>query len=246
MNPETRFTPEQFTAWTDASERLLAGEPMQYILGECWFGELKLQVRPGVLIPRPETEEVALTGRTLLENRPDPAPYIYKVLDVGCGSGCIALYLAHHLRGAEVWAADVSDTALEVTTQNAGQLQLPLQVHRADARALPSDWPAFDLIISNPPYIPRHEQAEMKDLVTEHEPELALFVPDDDPLLFYRHIAHYARTQLKPGGFLVFEIHEDYGAECELLLNGIGFVGVTLRNDLQGKPRILYAEQVKT
>ncbi len=241
LDRQMQFSERQFQAWNDAVQRLLAGEPLQYILGEAWFGPLQLKVKSGVLIPRPETEELAQWAVDLLRKRKKASP-IYKVLDVGCGSGCIALYIKHQFPPAQVWALDRSTVAVQTTQENANALDLEIEVIQGDAFQLSEQLSQpFDLIISNPPYIPLREKAEMATQVSQHEPESALFVPDEDPLLFYREIAIQAKSMLGPGGILIFEIHESFAPEIRKLLSGINFKTIEVRKDLQGKNRMLSA-----
>lgn len=216
----------------------LARVPLQYILGHAEFYGLRLRVTPAVLIPRPETEQVVETALRLLEGTPVP-----RVLDVGTGSGCIALALKHERPAAEVCACDVSPEALAVARQNGAALALSVTWLQADALA--PDFPRqvrgpFDLLISNPPYIERAEAATLEPEVRDHEPHRALFT-DGDALRFYRAIGHHAQTLLLPGGWLVFETHADHGAEVADWLRSASFAPVHLQDDFAGLPRIVAA-----
>ena len=196
-----------------AAERLAAGEPLQYVLGEAGFCGRPFVVRPGVLIPRPETEElVAWVLRDEVRSR--------RLLDVGTGSGCIAVSLALGLPGAELFAADLSDEALAVAAENARRLGARVTLRRADAlHGLADAFPErFDAIVSNPPYVPESDRAAMHPNVRDHEPGMALFVPDDDRILFYRAIARAGRRLLLPGGRLYFEIYEHAAEETAQML----------------------------
>lgn len=217
-----------------AAERLAAGEPLQYVLGEAGFCGRPFVVRPGVLIPRPETEElVAWVLRDEVRSR--------RLLDVGTGSGCIAVSLALGLPGAELFAADLSDEALAVAAENARRLGARVTLRRADAlHGLADAFPErFDAIVSNPPYVPESDRAAMHPNVRDHEPGMALFVPDDDRILFYRAIARAGRRLLLPGGRLYFEIYEHAAEETAQMLRQEEYSAVELREDLNGKPRMI-------
>lgn len=237
---------------------LVAGRPVQYVLGEGWFGGLKFYVDERVLIPRPETEELvdwvlaeaagAMVGGAISTQDAGmgagaAAPGGPVVLDVGTGSGCIAITLARGLRDAAVYAVDVSDGALAVAKRNAGELEAVvrfLQLNFLD----PSSWvllPPVRWLVSNPPYIPASERHTMAPHVVDAEPELALFVPDGDALVFYRALGGFARKRLVPGGALYAEIHEELGAAVREVLVQQGAREVIVRKDLQGKDRMVRA-----
>lgn len=218
--------------------RLVEGEPVQYVLGQAAFMGRMFHVEPGVLIPRPETETLC---QWVLDEAMVPGG---RVLDIGCGSGCIAVTLA--LEGeAEVTAWDISTKALEVTVANAHRLGAVVEVQRVDileCARKPHDAEAkWDVVVSNPPYVCANEAAAMHPNVLRHEPHEALFVPDDDPLLFYRAIAHFAMRALRPGGALFFECNPEYLQSTAELLRTAGYVGVTARDDPFGKRRMLKA-----
>lgn len=218
-------------------ERLRQWEPIQYILGETSFCGISLRLSPGVLIPRPETEE--LVALILKEH----ARRKVRILDAGTGSGCIALSLARHLPGSEVTALDISGEALCIAEANARRNKLPvtfictdlLSVRQA-AEALPG---TFDLIVSNPPYVRESEKRSMEKNVLLYEPPQALFVPDEDPLVFYRAIARLAREKLREGGRLYFEINALLGKETLGALAEEGYRDTELVRDLSGKDRII-------
>ena len=220
--------------------RLEQGEPVQYVLGEAWFCGRRFHVEPGVLIPRPETEMLVEWG---LGEAPLYPPRrgknVLDVLDIGTGSGCIAISLALGLPSASVVAWDVSDAALRIARANAEQLGAEVSFVKQDALAAPDDIARWDVIVSNPPYVCASEAAQMEPHVLEHEPREALFVPDNDALLFYRAIARYACRALKPGGRLFFEINPLYAAELFSLLKSMGFAEVELRDDQFGKCRMI-------
>lgn len=216
--------------------RLKNFEPIQYILGETEFYGLKLKVNPSVLIPRPETEELVewIVKSNLPEN--------ITVLDIGTGSGCIALALKSQMENATVFGVDISEKALEVAKQNALKNQLDVDFFQVDILKWEYiSWEKFDLIVSNPPYIREIEKTEMHSNVLVHEPENALFVPDNDPLLFYRSIAAFAKVNLKKEGLLFFEINEKLGGEMISLLNEYGFYEIEIRKDINGKNRMIYS-----
>lgn len=213
---------------------LAAGRPVQYVLGHTEFYGLELLVREGALIPRPETEELI---RWIVDS---PHPEAPAVLDIGTGSGCIALALARELPGAQVTAVDLSEEALAIARENARRHAAAIDFRREDALGdlLPGAAECFDLIVSNPPYVPQSERALMRDNVLHYEPAAALFVPDDDPLRFYRAIARHARRLLRPGGRLYFEIHENYARQMGNMLAEEGFPQSVVRRDLNDKNRM--------
>ena len=222
-------------------QRLLTGEPVQYILGEADFGGRTFHVEPGVLIPRPETYElcrwIMVDGRWKMENGRNVS-----ILDIGTGSGCIACTLAAELPNAEVMAWDISDDALRIAAENAKRTNVQVSFEKVDILNTPLLYReglgvGLDLIVSNPPYICNKERETMERNVLEHEPELALFVHDDDPLLFYRAIARYAAKALNPSGALYFEINPLYVNEMLQMLSDEGFSHTEVRNDQFGKQR---------
>lgn len=215
-------------------ERLKAFEPIQYVLGETEFFGMKLKVNPAVLIPRPETEELI---SWILEQRTEGNP---AVLDVGTGSGCIALALKKSFKGAEVWAVDFSQQALQIARENGRKNSLDVNFFQADILSWENyEWRNFSLIVSNPPYVRESEKGVMSDNVLKYEPETALFVPDSDPLLFYRRIAEFAQRHLEENGWLYFEINEAFGNETHRLLENAGFCSVETKHDLSGKARMI-------
>lgn len=216
--------------------RIAQGEPVQYVLGFAEFMGREFQVEKGVLIPRPETAELVEWIKA------DCASSDLRVLDIGCGSGCISVSLALELNRADVTAWDISETALHITAANAKRLGVSVNVVRQDALNAPDDGAErWDVIVSNPPYICNREAEEMESHVLDYEPHEALFVPDDDALLFYRAIARYARRALRPNGSLYFEINRAYAAETTAMLRTEGFADVELRHDQFGNPRMIRA-----
>lgn len=217
--------------------RLRSQEPIQYILGEAAFFGRMLQVNPAVLIPRPETEELV----QLIISRHGKERAL-KVLDVGTGSGCIAVSLALELTEAKVTGLDISEEALQVARSNAGSLNAAgMNFMRADILKDIPDLPLQDIIVSNPPYIRALEASKMAANVLDWEPHLALFIEDHDPLLFYRRISAMATSALAQGGNLYFEINEAFGGEVVKLLEEQGFFSVILHKDMQGKDRMVSA-----
>ncbi len=223
----------------EAVRHLKAGYPVQYITGQAEFYGLLLEVTPNVLIPRPETEELV---RWIIDETPYPSPVI---MDIGTGSGCIALALKKHIPGAYILATDVNAAALEVASVNACKLELDLRFLPHDIRDdhPPGDLPLADIIVSNPPYVPASEITKMGPQVASFEPSSALFVPDETPLLFYASIAAFARQQLKENGKLFLEVHENFGPEVLDLLGAEGFTKAELRRDINGKDRMIKAHR---
>lgn len=221
----------------DILQRLSRFEPLQYIEGRTLFLGREFWVAPGVLIPRPETEELV---ELMLKEIPADA----RILDVGTGSGCIAISLAKALPDALVTAWDVSPEALSVARVNARKLQANVRFVECDVLACQVDEVGlYDVIVSNPPYVTEAEKADMEPNVLQWEPSLALFVPDDDPLRFYRRIAVLGRDMLADGGRLYFEINRAYGREMVEMLRTMGYVGVRVEKDLSQNDRFVIAEK---
>lgn len=217
------------------AQRLEQGEPVQYVLGKADFCGRSFHVEPGVLIPRPETMELI---RLVNAN---PQPPTNTILDIGTGSGCIAITLALNLPEAEVTAWDISDKALAVARGNAQRLGAKVQFEKRDALQPPDDISRWDIIVSNPPYVCEREKKQMERNVLNWEPPLALYVPDNDPLLFYRSIGCYAQKALKPEGCLLMEMNALYGDSMLNLMESIGFTHVQLYKDQFGKDRFITA-----
>lgn len=215
--------------------RLRKAEPVQYVLGEAEFCGRSFKVGPGILIPRPETEELC---RWITESadRKHPAG---QVLDLCSGSGCIGITLALDLPGAEVTAWDIADEALQAATDNAERLGAQVKVERRDVLALPTDSPHWDLMVSNPPYICDRERSGMAHNVLDYEPERALFVPDDDPIRFYRAICLYAQQALKSGGWLYFEINPLYKDLIRETAAELDFKDIAFKDDQFGHTRFM-------
>ncbi len=222
--------------------RLLAHEPLQYVLGEADFYGLKFKVNPHVLIPRPETEELVQWIKNDITDI-TPTGEGKQLLDIGTGSGCIALTLQSKLPDLELSALDVSELALSIVSENAKRLGLKVKLICTDILDPKStaSLPVYDYIVSNPPYIPIKDKTDMHKNVLDHEPHLALFVEDTDPLLFYRHIALFAQTHLNTGGALYFEIHEKYAKDIQQLLMNYHFKNIILKKDIYEKNRMIRA-----
>lgn len=236
QRPRLMTQDEQILAWT-VENRLKSGEPVQYITGVADFYGLQLRVTPDVLIPRPETEELV---EFILEDH--PAETIRSLIDIGTGSGCIPLALKSQRPSWEISGLDVSSLAIEVASSNGTAQGSPVNWIEADfLKSRPTG--TFDIVVSNPPYIPPSEQHKMGTSTLKYEPELALFSPEDDPLIFYREIGKWALESLNEGGKLYFEINEFSHAAVSKLLKDIGFQKVDLRKDLQGKYRMLRCER---
>lgn len=298
----TQLSADDTTRLEKIMQRLEKLEPVQYVLGAEWFAGRLFDVAPGVLIPRPETEDLVKWAcdeakgkekednskeekevskkREALKKEEQPLSSPLKeekeglrkgkdaskkeeqllssllknnkevskkgeevphpsILDIGTGSGCIAITVALALPQARVTAWDISTDALAIAAGNAHRLGASVRFEHQDALSAPDDEERWDVIVSNPPYICDRERADMSDNVLSYEPELALFVPDNDPLLFYRAIAHYASKALKPGGRLLFETNTAYAHEVAQTMADEGFTAIEVRNDCFGKPRMV-------
>jgi release factor glutamine methyltransferase len=225
----------------ESISRLQSHEPIQYIISECWFAGMRFYVDKNVLIPRPETEElVESIAKDVKRERSK-----VKILDVGTGSGCIAISLKTKLPGSEMWACDVSDEALNVARLNADALNTAIDFVTLDF--LDPDQrkqlPHVDVIVSNPPYVPQLDKNEMKKNVIEYEPSVALFVPNDDPLIFFNSIADFGTENLHEGGSIYVEIHENLGNKVENLFRAKGYDSIEIKKDLQGKERMVRASR---
>jgi release factor glutamine methyltransferase len=219
-----------------AVKDLMNYKPVQYILGKVEFFGISVSVNPDVLIPRPETEE--LVDLVIKKGRCKKNPGI---LDVGTGSGCIAIALAKNLPGAMVTAVDISPAAIQTAQKNAKQCSVKINfIHHNFLD--PASWQkhgSYDLIVSNPPYVRQSEKALMKNNVLSYEPAVALFVKDDDPLIFYRAIADFASQYLSPSGSVFCEINQYLSVETERVFRDFGFTECRIQNDLPGNPRFI-------
>lgn len=237
LGKDIALSPKKEQELEDILQRLSRFEPLQYIEGRTLFLGREFWVAPGVLIPRPETEELV---ELMLKEIPADA----RILDVGTGSGCIAISLAKELPDTLVTAWDVSSEALSVARANARKLQANVRFVECDVLACQVDEVGlYDVIVSNPPYVTEAEKADMEPNVLQWEPSLALFVPDDDPLRFYRRIAVLGRDMLADGGRLYFEINRAYGREMVEMLRTMGYVGVRVEKDLSQNDRFVIAEK---
>jgi len=218
--------------------QLLLHKPIQYILGEAWFYDMKLKVDENVLIPRPETEELV----SMIITNHEESIYL-KILDIGTGSGCIPIAIKKHLPAAIITSIDLSEGAILVAKENAVIQETPIEFIHSDFLDENSwhNFPTFDVIVSNPPYIPLHEKEQMDTNVTAFEPHLALFVPDNDPLLFYRKIAQFGKKHLNIEGKIYLETHEDHAKETAALFTALDYGHVIIKEDMFGKERMVIA-----
>jgi release factor glutamine methyltransferase len=215
-------------------ERLNQDEPLQYVLEEAFFYGRKFLVKPGVLIPRPETELLIETIKKHFSKDDQKT-----IIDIGTGSGCIAITLKLEFPQCVVYATDISLEALEVANENSRLLNAGVELMHHNILKQDLPYGMFDAVVSNPPYITEGEKSSIERNVIGFEPELALFVPDEEPLLYYKAITDKARTILRENGFIAFEINEKFGDKVKDLLTGLGFVNVEIIRDLSGKDRIV-------
>ena len=261
LGKDTQLSADNQAELQEIAKRLLQGEPIQYVLGQADFCGRTFMVNEHVLIPRPETEELCrwIISEVRGEKQEVRGERIeardYSALDVGTGSGCIAITLAAEMPGAEVIAWDISKEALTVARENAKRTDVHVSFEQVDVLNIPHFSSLisltygqsvalrthFSLIISNPPYICNKERVTMEANVLEHEPHTALFVPDDDPLLFYRAIARYGQTALKDGGWLYYEINPLYAQEMYDMLCAMRFCRIEIKEDQYGKQRMMRA-----
>lgn len=244
LNPD--FVINNSFEWETIISDLKQEKPIQYILGEAWFYGLKFKVNENTLIPRSETEELVEWIIESVKSKYESEKI--NILDIGTGTGCIPISLKSNLPEAEVFAIDVSEKALEVANQNAKDNNVKINFIQTDIlkvddllslRAESRSLTKFDIIISNPPYVRNLEKEEIKKNVLNYEPHLALFVEDNDALLFYRKIAQLAKESLQPNGLLFFEINQYLGKETVELLENLGFKNIKLRKDLKGNYRMI-------
>lgn len=235
---DKEFTPDEQAEYERVKPLLLAGTPLQYVTGKCWFMGREYMVNSAVLIPRPETEELV---QWIVD---DHTKQGLSILDIGTGSGCIPISLKLAMPAAVVSAIDVSADALAVANGNARALEADVQCSEFDFQNT-EQWDlldSYDVIVSNPPYIPVKEKETLHQNVRDHEPGLALFVPDDDALLFYRLIAKFTSTHLNEGGAVYCELHVDYAEQTEELYRANGYT-TELRKDMHGNLRMLKAQK---
>tara|TARA_R110002020_G_scaffold287791_2_gene503264 strand:+ start:4169 stop:5032 length:864 start_codon:yes stop_codon:yes gene_type:complete len=237
MQPNLVVSKENEDPLFFALSQLKQERPIQHILGKAHFCELEFRVDENVLIPRPETEELVYWIINEVQ-KGDPREEV-KILDIGTGSGCIAISLAKNLPNAKAYALDISKKALQIAGENAMDNGVDIVFLEADILSLEGFKDKFDVIVSNPPYVRELEKLEMKNNVVEHEPGLALFVSDGDPLIFYKKITRLALSHLKKGGVLFFEINQYLGEEMKQLLEAENFSEIELRKDMFGNDRML-------
>ena len=239
LKDDIALTAGQQAQLDNAIERLKKQEPIQYILGYSDFCSLRFKVTPATLIPRPETSElVEWVASEFTGNG--------SILDIGTGSGCIAVSLAHKLPQSKVTAWDISNDALAVATENSKANNCPVEFKQVDILAYQPNGEQFDIIVSNPPYIKENEKNIMHSNVLDWEPHTALFVPDNDPLLFHRTIAKKGLSLLKPGGRLYFEINRAHGKETMEMLTALGYTSIEQRKDFADNDRMIRATMPRT
>lgn len=242
IGKDTQLSADDQAELDEIAQRLERHEPIQYVLGKAEFMGKWYHVEPGVLIPRPETEELVRWKPLPL---PSPKGERVNILDIGTGSGCIAITLAAMYPEAKVTAWDISEKALEVARKNAKHLAVNVNFEQVDILANSQQPKAnsYDIIVSNPPYICNKEREAMEQNVLDYEPHEALFVPDDDPLLFYRAIAEYGNKALKSDGWLYFEINPLYAEPLRELLSTMSYHDLEIKNDQYGKQRFIRARR---
>ncbi|WP_259069804.1 peptide chain release factor N(5)-glutamine methyltransferase [Mucilaginibacter sp. X4EP1] len=238
--PETIITTGVAEKLEDILIELKTGKPVQYVLGTTEFYGLPFLVNPSVLIPRPETEELVEWAISSVDKGQNG-----NILDIGTGSGCIAISLKKNLAQFDVSAIDISADAIKTAESNAALNKVDVNFIRQDIlKYAEIELPKSSIIISNPPYVTLHDKTQMHTNVTDFEPHTALFVPENDPLIFYKAIADFAKVNLLPGGLLFFEINESYGEETVKMLAGKQFKNIELRKDMSGRDRMIKAVNV--
>jgi len=238
LHKNDELTGQQQDQLLSAEKRLLQHEPVQYVLNEAWFCGMKFYVDKNVLIPRPETEELI---EWIISNLKFPFEKL-KILDIGSGSGCIAISLKRKLRKAEIWSCDISKEALHIANRNANNLNADVKFIQLDFLHLEerNNLPVFDIIVSNPPYVPQKDKEQMDPNVLNFEPHVALFVPDNDPLKFYKAIAEFGKEHLDKKGSIFLELHEVYAEQTAEFYEREHYK-IELKRDMQGKNRMLHA-----
>ena len=247
LEPDIRLSESEMLKIHFSVKDLLKNKPIQYIIGETEFCELKFKVNENVLIPRPETSEMVFKIVNKTTGQRDNEFYSHRdaesrlsILDIGTGSGCIAISLAKLLPDAQVYALDISEDALKVARENSINNKVNITFIQDDILSLNNDIETkFDIIVSNPPYVRELEKAEMRDNVLKWEPDKALFVSNEDPLIFYRKILKFAKSHLKENGVIWFEINEYLGKEMTEICKEFGFSNVIIHKDFRGKERIM-------
>ena len=252
VKKDQQLTSEQEQKMTDYLLRLQKNEPVQYVTNKAWFYGMELYIDKNVLIPRPETEELVewiikdmkASNTDVFVRRgaeADETSFL-KILDIGTGSGCIALALKRSMPKAEVWGCDNSDGALNIARRNGSSLNIRVDFQGLDFLDFEQQkqLPSVDIIVSNPPYVPFHDKEKMQPNVVNYEPHNALFVPDNDPLIFYKSIVTFGKKRLHPNGSIYLEIHEDLGKDVVEIFQKEGYK-VELKKDMQGKERMIRA-----
>ncbi|AXT54779.1 peptide chain release factor N(5)-glutamine methyltransferase [Aquimarina sp. AD1] len=234
---------DKISCFATAKERLFNQDPIQYIIGDTEFYGLLFKVNKNVLIPRPETEE--LVDWIIKNQEGEKRNRKLKIIDIGTGSGCIAISLAKNIPNSEVYAIDVSEKALEIARLNAADNDVEVNFIKANALELDSLDGDYDVIVSNPPYVRELEKKEIQPNVLDNEPHLALFVSDENPLIFYKKITELAKSSLALGGLLYFEINQYLGKETKVMIQEQGYQAVNLRKDLYGNDRMIQAGLIK-
>lgn len=239
IHKDILLTTDQQQTYDTASADLMRGRPLQYVVGSAWFMGRQYVVNEHVLIPRPETEELAQWIIDDLKNMP-----AFRLLDIGTGSGCLPVSLNLAMPNAVVTACDISAGALAVASTNADRLGAQVSFIRLDFlnAAARDALGNYDVLVSNPPYIPLAEQERIHTNVKDHEPNIALFVPDNDALVFYKAIAHFGRQHLSPNGYIYCELDAEHAHECKALFEAEGYRNVQLRQDMNGHWRMLKAQ----
>ena len=246
IHHEKLLNADQTEIFEEYLKELESGRPVQYVLGECWFQDMVFKVDERVLIPRPETEELVEYIKSCYKNIPCSVDNPCRLIDIGTGSGCIAVSLKKALPLFEVWAVDKSLKALELAKENAKILDVEISFKQSDIleESKNDSLPAFNVIVSNPPYIPPNESKELEKHVIAFEPYEALFVTNQDPLEFYKAIVEFAEHHLLRGGMIFFETHEKYARGVVQLLEENEFEQIQIKKDLQGKDRIVSGKRM--
>jgi release factor glutamine methyltransferase len=237
LQPSLKVSESGLEQWNAVLEQLKTQQPIQYILGETYFCDLVFKVNEHTLIPRPETEELVYWILEELKQKNQN----YAIVDIGTGTGCIPISLKKNLPESTVFGLDISEEALFVARENATTNEVEVKFMQKNILETSDLQHQFDVIVSNPPYVRNLEKAEINTNVLAFEPHLALFVSDDDPLIFYRKIAELARKNLKQNGLLFFEINQYLGKETVELLQNLGFATIELRKDIYGNDRMIRA-----
>ena len=236
---------QQLEEFETCKEALQSGRPVQYVIGSSWFQDMLFKVDERVLIPRPETEELVELIKEHYAQKSQEQKNNFRIIDIGTGSGCIAISLKKRFPSWEVWALDKSKKAIALASENGKLLDADISFVELDilSEAKNDSLPAYNAIVSNPPYIPKNEERELHKHVREHEPHEALFVTNQDPLQFYKAIIDFSSHHLLRGGMIFFETHESYAASVKQLMEEHDFEEVQVKKDMQGKDRIVWGKR---